>query len=427
MLLRFLSRSNGHRTLKIATTLYLTATNANVKIGQYIVGPTQDTYATSTVTTGTTALNTAFTSTGSVIAVTTGILTIGTLTAGTIVAGQVLSGTGVPAGTYVVSNIAGGSASGSTWNTNIITAVASTAINGTAYTITISQNTTTAAGTTITFYTPHGVVVGGGNNQATGSFSFIGAGGDAGTAANRNIASGAWSTVVGGIKNTASGAGSFIGGGGLYDAQLTPAANLASGASSVIVGGSGNTAISGYGMILGGRGNYVDATMGAVIGGAYGSTRGITGNTVFPGNYAALGNYSVTAAQAALLVIAKQTTDATPIVLTSDGGSGVSSNQVYLQSNSAYYFVGSVIAGVTGGGNTKGWTFEGAIKKGAANSIALVGTPTVTSSFADAGASSWSIALTANTTTDTLTVTVTGQASTTIRWVCKIETTEMNF
>jgi len=167
--------------------------------------------------------------------------------------------------------------------------------------------------------------------------------------------------------------------------------------------------------------------MGAVIGGAFGITRGITGNTVFPGNYAALGNYSVTAVQAALLVIAKQTTDATPIVLTSDGGSGVSSNQVYLQSNSAYYFAGSVIAGVTGGGNTKAWTFEGAIKKGAANSIALVGTPTVTSSFADAGASTWSIALTANTTTDTLTVTVTGQAATTIRWVCKIETTEMNF
>jgi hypothetical protein len=293
--------------------------------------------------------------------------------------------------------------------------------------LTLSKAATGSSTSTLSFYTPSGVVVGGSNNTASGSYSFVGGGGDGGLSTNGNTASGDWSVVAGGKKNTASGIASFVGGGGIYDAALTVGPNIASGTSSLIVGGSSNTVTANYGMILGGRGNYVDAGMGAVIGGAYGSTRGITGNTVFPGNYAALGNYSVTAVQAALLVIAKQTTDATPIVLTSDGGSGVSSNQVYLQSNSAYYFKGSVIAGVTGGGNTKAWTFEGAIKKGAANSIALVGTPTVTSSFADAGASSWSIALTANTTTDTLTVTVTGQAATTIRWVCKIETTEMNF
>ena len=86
-----------------------------------------------------------------------------------------------------------------------------------------------------------------------------------------------------------------------------------------------------------------------------------------------------------------------------------------------------MIAGVTGGGASKAWAFEGAIKKGAANSVAFIGSPTVTSGYADSGASSWSIALSANTTNDTLTVTVTGQAATTIRWVCKIETTEMTF
>ena len=398
------------------TTLYLTATNANIKAGQLVqgTGVANQTFATSTVTTGTPAVMNTSTISGTT-------LTVGSLASGTIIAGMVLTGTGVTAGTYIVSG------SGSSWVVSTSQTVTSTTITGTAYTFTISQNATTAAGVTLSFYTPHGVVVGGGNNQATGSYSFIGGGGDAGTAANRNIASGAWSTVVGGIKNTASGPASFIGGGGLYDAQLTPAPNSTSGASSVIVGGSGNTVISSYGMILGGRGNYVDGTMAAVIGGAYGSTRGITGYTVFPGNYAALGNYGVTAVQAALLVIAKQTTDATPTVLTSDGGAPATSNQVYLQSNSAYYFAGSVIAGVTGGGNTKAWTFDGAIKKGAANSIALVGTPTITSSYADAGASSWTIAITVNTTLDALTVTVTGQAATTIRWVCKIETTEMNF
>lgn len=87
-----------------------------------------------------------------------------------------------------------------------------------------------------------------------------------------------------------------------------------------------------------------------------------------------------------------------------------------------------MIANVTGGGNTKGWTIEGVIKRGAsAGTTALVGTATVTSSYADAGASTWSVAVTADTTNGCLAVTVTGQASTTIRWVASIETTEVTF
>jgi hypothetical protein len=87
-----------------------------------------------------------------------------------------------------------------------------------------------------------------------------------------------------------------------------------------------------------------------------------------------------------------------------------------------------VVAGVTGGGNTKGWTIEGVIKRGAnAASTALVGTATVTSSYADAGASTWTIAAAADTTNGGLKITFTGQAGTTIRVVAKIESTEMTF
>jgi hypothetical protein len=103
-------------------------------------------------------------------------------------------------------------------------------------------------------------------------------------------------------------------------------------------------------------------------------------------------------------------------------------NQVILPNNSAYFFTGEVVAGVTGGGNTKGWTIEGVIKRGAnAASTALVGTPTVTSTYADAGASTWVIAVTADTTNGGLAVTFTGQASTTIRTVAKISTVEMTY
>ena len=85
-------------------------------------------------------------------------------------------------------------------------------------------------------------------------------------------------------------------------------------------------------------------------------------------------------------------------------------------------------AGVTGGGDTARWTINGAIKRGAnAASTAMVGTATVTMTHNDAGAAAWVVAVTADTTNGGITVTVTGAASTTIRWVCKINTTEMTY
>ena len=403
------------------TTLFLSSANANIRVGAYITGTgvSQNTYATSTVTTGTPAVMAT-----SSIAVTTGILTVGTLSSGTIIAGMVLTGTGVPAGTYIVSNIAG-SGSGSTWNTNITTAVASTAITGTAYTFTISQAATTAAGVTLSFYTPHGVVVGGGNNQATGSYSFIGGGGDAGTAANRNVASGDWSVVCGGKGGLASGVASFVGGGGT-DATNT-ISNQATSTASSVLGGAGNQATGGYSSSLGGRNNIASGSY-SVASGSYSITRGITGNfSISPCGYPIASGGTGTN-QMSFLVVARQTTDATATVLTSDQSAASGTNQVILPNNSAYYFIGFVIAGVTGAGNSKGWRIEGAIKRGAnAASTTIVGTATVTSSYADAGASTWTIAVTADTTNGGLAVTFTGQAATTIRCVAKIETTEMTY
>ena len=129
------------------TVLSVTAVSSGtVTNGDYVTGTGVATPTTIT------AVNT-FASTGSSIAVTTGVLTIGTLSSGTISVGQVLTGTGVPAGTRITANISG-SGSGSTWNTSITTAVASTAISGTSYTVTPSQTVTSRAmnsstGTTI--------------------------------------------------------------------------------------------------------------------------------------------------------------------------------------------------------------------------------------------------------------------------------------
>ena len=297
------------------------------------------------------------------------------------------------------------------------------AISGTS--LTLSQAATGSSTSTLSFFTPHGVVVGGGNNQATGSYSFIGGGGDAGTAANRNVASGDFSVVVGGARNTASGIGSFVGGGGFNGSAF--AANTASGTISTIAGGIGNTA-SGVGTgILGGFGNIASSTYSSVLGGTQATTRGIIGNMVASGSNAPIASSSGVS-QFAILVLGRETTDATATALCSNTSAASTTNQVILPNNSAYYFRGEIISGVTGGGDTKGFFIEGVIKRGAnAASTALVGTPTVTSNYADAGASTWTIAVTADTTNGGLAVTFTGQASTTIRTVAQIRTTEMTY
>jgi len=313
--------------------------------------------------------------------------------------GQYISGTSIAADTYVA------------------------VISGTS--LTLSKAASGSSTSTLSFFTPHGVVVGGGNNQATGSYSFIGGGGDAGSSANRNVASGDWSVVAGGRGNTASGIGAFVGGGGL-EGTSSALGNTASGLVSFIGGGLVNQATSNGASILGGYQNTANGQKSTVVGGSLGTTRGITANIVFSAsNQSISGNTGVT--QAGLLILGRQTTDATATALTSDPNAAGTTNQVILPNNSAYFFTGEVISGVTGGGDTKGWTIEGVIKRGAnAAATTLVGV-TVTSMYADVGAATWTIGVTADTTNGGLRVTFTGQASTTIRTVCQIRTTEMTY
>jgi hypothetical protein len=285
------------------------------------------------------------------------------------------------------------------------------AISGTS--LTLSQNASGSSTSTLSFFTPHGVVVGGGNNQATGSYSFIGGGGNAGTAAQRNVASGDWSFVGGGSQNTASGGNSSVLGGGNCSASSSFA---------VCLGGAGNSA-SGFGSTnLGGNGNVANGTYSVASG--FSSTNRSLSSFAYASGSASVGGD----AQTEIFVLRNTTTDATATALTLGASAPSTTNQVILPNNSAYFFRGEVISGVTGGGNTKGWTIEGVIKRGAnAAATTLVGTPTVTSSFADAGASAWAIAVTADTTNGGLRVTFTGQAATTIRTVCQIRTTEMTY
>ena len=281
----------------------------------------------------------------------------------------------------------------------------------------LSKPALAAGNVVLSFFTPHGVVVGGGNNTATGSYSFIGGGGDAGDSASKNVASGDWATISGGRTNTASNLYTVISGG---------SSNTASGQYSSVLGGGFNQALGFGSSVAGGYANYSNGTYSQVLSGQYGSARGIDANLVMSSNAPFGGTLGVS--QAAILVLGAQTVDATATVLCTNTAAAGATNQVSLPNNSAYFFTGEVVAGVTGGGNTKGWTIQGVIKRGAnAASTALVGTPTVTSSYADAGASTWTIAVTAETVYGGIKVTFTGQASTTIRTVAQIRTTEMTY
>jgi hypothetical protein len=299
------------------------------------------------------------------------------------------------------------------------------AISGTSLTLSVAASGSSTS--TLSFYTPHGVVVGGGNNQATGAYAFIGGGGDAGTAANRNVASGDWSVVGGGRNNTASANGSVVVGGGINPTTSSIVGNTSSGVSSFVGAGQSNAASGNNSFIGAGLGNIANSSQSVVTGGAYGTSRSIIGLNVFSACSFPIAQLQGVS-QSALLVLARQTTDATPTVLTSDTSAASGTNQVILPNNSAYYFKVRVIAGVTGAGNTKAWTLEGAIKRGAGvGTTAIVGTVTTTIVAADAGASTWTVTATADTTNGGLAITVTGQATTTIRWVAKAETAEMTF
>ena len=357
-------------------------------------------------------------------------------------AAQVASGTtsGILAG---VSNQASG--------------VSSVVVGGDSNTASSNYSFVGGGGSNIAQTGTYSAVCGGGANTASGQYAFVGAGsnntasalrsviagGDTNTASSSrsfvgggqsNIAStGTHATVCGGSTNTASGQYSFVGGGYTNTASGSNSfigngdTNTASGLVSVIGGGFFNEA-TGEGAVIAGGNRNVASGLYSFIGGGYrGSTRGLRGYHVFPACVVPIADVAGVS-QSGLLVLGRQTTDATTTVLASNSSAASTTNQVILPNNSAYSFSGEVIANVTGAGNSARWTIDGAIKRGAnAASTVMIGTPTVVMSHFDAGAATWVVALTADTTNGGIAVTVTGAAATTIRWVCKINTTEMTY
>jgi hypothetical protein len=223
-----------------------------------------------------------------------------------------------------------------------------------------------------------------------------------------------YSLIAGGASNSVSSSRQYcVIGGGRSNAITT-------GSYATISGGDANTAGT-QGTVTGGVSNFSFSYSRA--GGFYATSNNRYGSDVF-----ASGSFSTTrgTAQATNNILRIQTANATPTRLTADGGAAGAANSLNLADNSSLFIKGQVVARNTATGDTKVWTFEGAIKRGAnAAATALVAAITPTAGATDSGAAAWALAVAADTTNGGLSVTATGAAATTIRWVCRIDTTEV--
>lgn len=207
---------------------------------------------------------------------------------------------------------------------------------------------------------------------------------------------------------------------------------VASGNYSVIGGGSFNKASAIHSVIVGGNNNVSDANYATVLGGKGGSTNGIIGATIISGA-AGLERTNQGTAQAGVYTLGGETLDNSVVTLTTDGtNTPNASNQLTLKDNSAIHFRGMVIAKEYQKyrGEVWTWTFEGAIRRDigstttdfAPSAIA----PVVNLQYGTNTASNWLVSLDIDNQNGSLVVKARGGSTQHVRWVCRIDTVEVN-
>ena len=131
-------------------------------------------------------------------------------------------------------------------------------------------------------------------------------------------------------------------------------------------------------------------------------------------------------AQTSKLVLRSDTTDATAEALTTNNSTASSDNQVVLPNNSAYAFSGTIVARqkASEGTASAAWKVEGLIRReGSAGTTVLVNSATTVLD----NTPSWGMALSADTTNGCLKIAVNGAASTNVRFVATIHTSEVTY
>jgi hypothetical protein len=133
--------------------------------------------------------------------------------------------------------------------------------------------------------------------------------------------------------------------------------------------------------------------------------------------------------QTGIYTLLSDTTDATPEALTTNKSAASTDNQIILPNNSAFSFSGNIVARqqVSGGSEYASWEVKGTLLRDGSAASTVLGNGIVDKIYSSAGASSWIIALSADTTNGGLAITVTGPAATNIRWVATLNTSEVTY
>ena len=213
----------------------------------------------------------------------------------------------------------------------------------------------------------------------------------------------------------------------------------AKGLGAVAMGGNNVvTSAGGYATSIGGYSNSTSANWATCLGGRsctagfdYTIALGYVGvpNVVGKMAYGHAGGVAggIGWGQLSLYVL---TTSATPAVLTSSSSAtGSATNQLILPNNSAYAFTGTIIARqqAAGGSNYAAWEVKGAILRNGTAASTVLGSYNINVLSKTAGASAWDLTLSADTTNGGLAVTATGAATTNIRWVATLQTSEVTY
>lgn len=219
-----------------------------------------------------------------------------------------------------------------------------------------------------------------------------------------------YSAIVSGNNNTINGGGAFLGAG---------VANSVSAGEGVLVGGAFNEVSGARGFVGAGRYNTAAGAVSAVVGGE-------RGKAVITGQQAhAMGRFSNDGDAQRSHVIAKvATSDDTATEIEVDDETGA----IAIPDNTTWEAQIRIVARQEGGAEQACFQRRALITKdGTAASTILVGSSTPDPDLTSAGASTWSVSVSADTTNGALKIDVTGEAATNIRWVAHISLVEVGY
>ena len=220
-----------------------------------------------------------------------------------------------------------------------------------------------------------------------------------------------WGALAGGNASTASGSATVAWGNAI----------TVSGNESAAFGKGHTIAASSCGAV--GEGNSIDPNSTYCF--ASGSDAKIAiiqcASVIGARKFAATGD-----AQVMTVAVKKATTDATQTTLTT----GVlTSYGIKIPADTTWAFSALIAArsDEADGNNAAIYKIEGGLKRDESNNTALVGTPTVTVIAEDTDAIPWSVDCVADDTNEALAIRVTGEAATNIRWVAKVDISQVSF